>query len=136
MRRAADEIDGAIAQRLIGAIDRKDQLGRDIEPLALEEAEFGGGQGREIRIRDQIRYRELHVPLPQLSLRGAQRRRNPCGTEPHRPGDCFASLAITAIGRSSWLAGPAYRSSIRKGTGRVRGRRGDEWIPAFAGTTV
>src|SRR5205823_7154311 len=119
MRRAADKIDGAVAQRLIGAIDRKDQLGRDIESLALEEAEFGGRQGREIRIRDQIRYRELHhVPLPPLSLRGAQRRSDPFGTEPHRAGYCFASLAMTAIGRSSWLARPAYRSSIRKGTGR------------------
>ena len=33
MRRAADEIDLAVAQRLIGAVDRKDQLGRDVEPL-------------------------------------------------------------------------------------------------------
>ena len=60
MRGAADEIDLAVAQCRVGAIDREDQLGRDRDPLALEKPELGCGQGGEIRIRDQVRYREPH----------------------------------------------------------------------------
>ena len=40
MRRAADEIDRAVAQRAIGLVDREDQLQRDVEPFLLEKAEL------------------------------------------------------------------------------------------------
>src|SRR6202035_1198679 len=80
MRRAADKINSAVAQRLVSPIDRKDQLGRDFQPLALEKPELGRGQGRKIRIRDQIRYREPHAPLPfcrpPTSLSSAQQEGN------------------------------------------------------------
>jgi len=36
MRRAGDEIDLAVAQIAIGAIDREDELVLEIEPLGLE----------------------------------------------------------------------------------------------------
>ena len=36
MRGAADQIDLSVAQGLVGAIDREDQLGREVEPLALK----------------------------------------------------------------------------------------------------
>lgn len=64
MRGASDEINFAIAQRLVAAVHRKDQLGRDIEPLIAEAAEFGRGHRREIRVRDQVRDRELHRIIP------------------------------------------------------------------------
>ena len=76
MRRARDEIDLPVAQRDVGAVDRVDQLGRDIQPLGREKAEFGRRQRRKIRIRDQVRYRELHhlatfPPFPEAQSRAA-----------------------------------------------------------------
>ena len=63
MRRAADEIDRAVAQRRIGLVDRKDQLELDIEPLGLEEAKLDRGLGRKIGIRDHVGHGELHEPV-------------------------------------------------------------------------
>jgi hypothetical protein len=40
MRRAADQIDRAVAQRRIALVDRVDQLERDIEPFLLEATEL------------------------------------------------------------------------------------------------
>src|SRR5205814_6030801 len=90
MRRAADKIDGAVAQGLIGAVDRKDQLGRDIEPLALEIAELGRGQRREIRVRDQIGYCELHslVPLDVIARSGVTKQ---------SPSECALVEGIAAL---------------------------------------
>ena len=63
MRRAADKIDMAVAHLAIGAVDRKDQLERDVEPFLLEEAELDRGGGREIGVRDQVGDSELHREL-------------------------------------------------------------------------
>ena len=60
MRRPGNEIDCPVAQRRIGPVNRKQQFDRDIEPFLLEEAEFRGGDGREIGVGDQIRNREFH----------------------------------------------------------------------------
>src|SRR5208283_1596546 len=60
MRRAADKIDRAIAQRAIGLVDRKDELQRDVEPFLLEETKLDRGHGWKIGVRDQIRDSELH----------------------------------------------------------------------------
>ena len=54
VRGAGDEIDLAVAQRLIAAVDRKDQLGGDVEPLGREKPELRRGERREIRVRDQV----------------------------------------------------------------------------------
>src|SRR5271169_5991814 len=63
MRRAADEIDMAVTHLVIGAVDREDQLQRDVEPFLLEEAECDRGGRREVGVRDQIRHSELHREL-------------------------------------------------------------------------
>ena len=39
MGRTADEIDVAVAQLVIGPVDRKDQFQGDVEPFLLEEAQ-------------------------------------------------------------------------------------------------
>src|SRR5262249_29942624 len=64
MRRAADEVDSAVAHLAIGAVDREDQLQSHIEPFGLEEAELDRGCGREIGVRDQVGDSELHRRLP------------------------------------------------------------------------
>ncbi len=48
MRRSADKVHGAIAQRLVTLVHREDQLERNIEPFAREEAKFDRGRGGEI----------------------------------------------------------------------------------------
>ena len=63
MRRAADKIDRAVAQRRIGLIDRKDQFEFDIEPLGLEEAKLDRGLGRKIGIGYHVGHGELHEPV-------------------------------------------------------------------------
>src|SRR5581483_8047720 len=60
VRRAADEIDRAVAQRLVGLVDWVDQFERDIEPFGLEKAEFDRGFGDEIGRRDFVRNSEFH----------------------------------------------------------------------------
>ena len=49
MRRAADEIDRAVAQGRIGLVDREDQLEVDVEPFCRKKPEFDGRDGRENR---------------------------------------------------------------------------------------
>ena len=71
MGRAADEVDGAVAQCRIGLVDRENQLERYIEALPLEEAQFDGRRGRKIRVRDEVRNRDLHrvdAPRRQAAL--------------------------------------------------------------------
>jgi len=48
VRRAADEIDLAVAQRFVSLVDGVNQLERDIEPFGLEETELDRGLGNEI----------------------------------------------------------------------------------------
>ena len=48
MSRSADKVHGAIAQRLIALVDREDELERNIEPFAREEAELDRGRGGKI----------------------------------------------------------------------------------------
>src|ERR1700728_4773457 len=64
MRRAADEIDGAVAQRSVSLIDREDEFEFDVELFGLEESEFDRGLGRKVRIRDHIRHCEFHQHAP------------------------------------------------------------------------
>ena len=66
MRRAADEIDRPVAQRLVGLVDRKYQFQGDVEPFGFEEAQFDCRFGRKIRIRDHVRHGNLHG-LPSIS---------------------------------------------------------------------
>jgi hypothetical protein len=54
MRRTGDEIHPSVAQRLIRPINGKDQFDRGIEPLPLKIAEHGCGDGRKVRIRNQV----------------------------------------------------------------------------------
>ena len=61
MCRSGDEIDLAITQGAVGAIDRKDQFDLDVQSFATEAAEFGRRQRRKVGVRDQIRYREFHA---------------------------------------------------------------------------
>jgi hypothetical protein len=60
MRRAADQIDLPGAHLAIGAVDRKHQFERYIEPLGREETEFDRRYRRKIGIRDEVGNRELH----------------------------------------------------------------------------
>src|SRR5262249_30060331 len=63
MRRAADKINMAVAHLAIGAVDREDQLERDVESFFFEEAELDRSGGGEIGVRDQIGDSELHREL-------------------------------------------------------------------------
>jgi len=49
VRRAADEVDRAVAERAVRRVDRKEQLDLDVEPLGLEEAELHRRDDREVR---------------------------------------------------------------------------------------
>ena len=93
VRRAADEIDRAVAQRLVGAVDREDQLGRDVEPLLREKPELGRRHRRKIRIRDQVRYRELHASAFHQRFH----REEPEGDEEQ-------STHLRPLSRRAWLA--------------------------------
>src|SRR5439155_3498219 len=128
MRRTADEINGAVAQRLIGAIDREDQLGRDLKPLALEKPQLGRRQRGEIGGRNQIRYREFHFAAPTrvIARSAATKQSRRSGAQSAR--DCFAALAMTVIGDLSSVTAAAYSPSIRKGTGPF----GDAAMSPFA----
>ena len=63
MRRAADEIGLAVAQRLVAFADRIDQLQLRIEALFLEEAHLHRGDGGEIRVGDEIGNDDFHETL-------------------------------------------------------------------------
>src|SRR5207247_9467955 len=69
VRGAADQIDLAICERRVGLVDREDQFERDVKALALEEAELDRRHRRKIRVRDEIRDRELHITRPLASWR-------------------------------------------------------------------
>src|SRR5258708_22833480 len=60
MRRSADEIDRAVAQRRIGLVDRKHELHFDVEPLLPEEAELRSSNRRKIRVGNHVGYSEFH----------------------------------------------------------------------------
>src|SRR5207244_116453 len=60
MRRASDEVEGAVAQRLHGLRHGKQELERRVESLGPEETELHRGDRGKIRIRDQIRNRDSH----------------------------------------------------------------------------
>ena len=60
MRRTADEIDRAVAQRGIGLVDWKNQFERDIEPFGFEKSELDRRFGREIRVGNHIRDGKFH----------------------------------------------------------------------------
>jgi hypothetical protein len=64
MRRAGDEIVFSVAQRLVGAVDRKDQLDLHIESVPREMPELGRSERGEIRVRDQIGDGKLHPSQP------------------------------------------------------------------------
>ena len=69
VRGAADEIDLAVAQRLVGLVDRIDQLERDIEPFGFEKAELDRGFGNEIgRSKILSGYGEFHCNALLLSI--------------------------------------------------------------------
>src|SRR6516164_10960623 len=69
MCRAADEIDMAVTHLAIGAVDREDQLQRDVEAFVFEEAELDGCYRREIGVRDQVGDSELHRELLFFAIR-------------------------------------------------------------------
>jgi hypothetical protein len=50
MRRTADEIDRAVAQRRVGLVNWEDHFERDVEALLLEEAELDRGDRREVGV--------------------------------------------------------------------------------------
>jgi hypothetical protein len=56
--RTRDEIDLFVAQRLERPVVRKDELVHDIEPVRAEAAKLDGRDGREIRVRDEVRHRD------------------------------------------------------------------------------
>src|SRR5262249_40680384 len=60
MRRAADEIDRAVAHLRVALVDREDHLELDVEPFLLEEAELDRRDGGEVRVRDDVRDGEFH----------------------------------------------------------------------------
>ena len=80
MRRAADEVGLAVAQRLVALADRIDQLELGIEALLLEEAHLHRRDGGEVRVGDEIGNDDFHVLLlsvsPTSSL-GAPKARDP-----------------------------------------------------------
>ena len=68
MCRASDEIDAAVAHDFAGFIDRKDMLQLHIDPFFLEVVELNRGNGRKIRIRDEVGDGDFH----DLLLRGTR----------------------------------------------------------------
>jgi hypothetical protein len=63
VRRTGDEVDRSIAQNLVRPVVGEDQLMERVQPVLPEAAELDRGDGREIRVRYQIRHRdacELH----------------------------------------------------------------------------
>jgi hypothetical protein len=49
-----NKIDLMVAQCLVGHVVREDQLLRDVEAFALEEIERDCGDGRKVRIGDEV----------------------------------------------------------------------------------
>src|SRR5690606_19660250 len=64
MRRTAYEIDVSIAQHLVAAIDRKDQLQLDVEAFVGKTAKLDRSAGREITVRYQVGNSDLHLTHP------------------------------------------------------------------------
>ena len=70
VRRAANEINAAVAQNLQRLVDGEDQFQRHVETLGLEEAEFDRGGDREIGIGDQIGNGDFHGTLCVMGRKG------------------------------------------------------------------
>jgi hypothetical protein len=60
MRRAADEFDVPLPHRAERVLHGNHHFQRDVEPFPLEKPKLNSCNGREIRIRDQVRDRKLH----------------------------------------------------------------------------
>src|SRR4029077_3413144 len=75
---AADEVDRAVAQRHVGPVDGKDQFDIDIEPFVPKQSELGGGNRREVRIRDHVGHGELHGDGSLEQSRGSVERQYTC----------------------------------------------------------
>ena len=157
MRRSADQIDRAVAQRRIGLVDREDQLELDVQPLALEEAELDRRNGGEIRVRDHVGHGELHGspapmrPLPcpikppraQSHRRGAGSRSSRCAAGTARARAGSAAIAPQAVeiaralgsdrslpGASCWRSTAPARTRPRQcGAGDRRDRAGARIAP-------
>src|SRR5271165_4618794 len=67
MRRAADEVDGTLAQRLIGFVDGKNELERNIEALAPKETKLNRRGGRKVRVRNDVGNGKFHC-LPRRTI--------------------------------------------------------------------
>src|SRR5688572_1437308 len=61
VRGAADEVELAVAQVLVGLGHRVEQLERRVDAFLLEEAELDRRDRREVRRRDQVRDRDFHL---------------------------------------------------------------------------
>jgi hypothetical protein len=71
MRGPADEVDGALAQRLVGFVNWEDELERNVEALASEESELNRSGSRKIRVRNEVGNGKLHcLPPPWPGLPG------------------------------------------------------------------
>src|SRR5262249_12524411 len=66
MSGSANEVDRARAQCGVSLVDRKNQLELDFEPLTPEETEFDRCNGREVGVRNHVRYGKLHRANPSL----------------------------------------------------------------------
>jgi hypothetical protein len=50
VRRTCDEVDLAVAQRLVGLVVREDELMGNVKPFPREEAEFDRSDRRKVRV--------------------------------------------------------------------------------------
>jgi hypothetical protein len=65
VRRPADEIHFAPAQRFVGRAHREKQLHLHLKARALKETEIGRSDHREIGIGNQVRYDKSHIKLTE-----------------------------------------------------------------------
>src|SRR5262245_51388831 len=61
VRRTGDEIDGAVAQRLVSLADWEDQLDRSVDTFARKESELDRGHRWKVGVGDQIGDRDFHA---------------------------------------------------------------------------
>ena len=124
MRRAADEVGLAVAQRLVALADRIDQLKLRIEAFLLEEAHLHRGDRGEVRVGDEIGNDDFHGTLLLAFVRqrhdlvavrelAAQHRVLQLHVE--RAGICKSRRAPRRCRRTSRCSAPAppCRSSAR-----------------------
>ena len=74
----ANEVDGALAQRLVGFVNWEDELERNVEALASKETELNRSGRWKIRVRNDVGNGKLHClpsPWPVLPGMGPHNRR-------------------------------------------------------------